>query len=141
MRTGKQYTYMLRANDLASFDELLKFFKHKPPTNSCSSYSRSDYIFKQRSRAGLVSSSDSSAVEFPTVITDRLREQQGAQVLQRISVQNKLLCSRALPYSTLGVSISRHLVLAESTISACTVEVKRSSIQSDIIPNSDTCRE
>ena len=119
---------MLRAYGFASFDELLKFFKHRPPTDSRSSYIRSDRTFKQRSRTGLVSSSYSSDVEFPTAIIDRLREQQGAQVLQRISVQNELLCSRMLPYSTLGMSIFRHLVLAEFTISAYTVVVKRSSI-------------
>ena len=70
MRIGKQYTYMLRAYGFASFDELLKFFKHRPPMDSRSSYCRSDQIFKQRSRTGLVSSSYSRAVEFPKAITD-----------------------------------------------------------------------
>ena len=132
---------MLRAYGFASFDELLKVFKHRPSTGFRSSYSRSDQIFNQRSRIGLVSSSYSSAVEFLTAITERLRGQQGAQVLQRVSVQDELLCSGALPYSTLEMSIFRHLVLVESTISACTVVVKRSSSQSDIIPISDTRRE
>ena len=32
MHIGKQYTYMLRAYGFASYDELLKFFKHRPIT-------------------------------------------------------------------------------------------------------------
>ena len=64
-------------------------------------------------------------------------------MLQRIfiSVQNELLRFRALPYSTLRMTIFRYLVLAESTMSACAVVVKRSSIKIEIDPNSDTRRE
>ena len=136
----------VKEKGFASFDELINFFKHRLPTAACLIERTADnlinfqtavekrfskfkllkccVIFQQRSQTDFVSN-------------------QRAQVLQRISfsLQNEVLFSRALPYSTLGMPIFRHLALTESTISACTVVVKRSSIQSDIIPNSETRRE
>ena len=136
-RIGKQYTYMLgayvtrsinsgRTKNLASLNRITQLFQAQA-TYDC--------LLDQ---AGCRQSN-----QFPNRGRDRLCKQQGAQVLQRIliSVQNELLYFRALPYSTLGMTIFRYLVLTKSTISACTVVVKRSSIQSDINPNSDTRRE
>ena len=105
-----------------------RFFKQRSEKRK--SFNRATQLFQARAifaclldRAGCRQSD-----HFPNSARDRPRRQQGAQVLQRIffSVQNELLYFRALlPYSTLRMSVFRHLVL-------------RSSIQSDIDPNSDT---
>ena len=71
---------------------LPKIFKHGLPTSACLIERVADRlinfqaVFKGK---GLVSSSYSSAAEFTTSLTDKLREQQGAQVLGQFSVQNE----------------------------------------------------
>ena len=75
-------------------------------------------------------------------VTDRLRKQQRAiEVLQRIASAAKLIVlvrekrNANFPLDT-SQTFSTHRVYSQST-----VVVKRSSIQSDITPNSDTRRE
>ena len=92
---GKQYTYGLRAyitrstfqpaageKGFASLDELIKFFKDSFATYGHlldqASYRQSDQFSSVVKKKGLVSSSYSSAAEFPTAITDRLRESSGS---------------------------------------------------------------
>ena len=71
-----------------------KIFKHGLPTSAClieRVADRLNYFQAVVKGKGLVSSSYSSpsAAEFTTAVTDRLREQERAQVLRRFSVQNE----------------------------------------------------
>ena len=95
-------------------------------------------MFKQLSRKCLVSSSYSSAAEFPTAITDRLREQQGATQIPASSRAvygysseqwycNTVLIIRALDFSTNGTllgyfAISWENVFSRDTLRAQVVE-------------------
>ena len=92
---------MYYANDFSRrFNQATKFFKHGLATSACLLERVTDGLISFQAvaeRKGLISSSYSSAAEFTTTITDRLREQHGAQVLQRFSG----ITNNALSYSTL----------------------------------------
>ena len=92
MRIGKLHTYMLvayvtrsvdsgRTKNLASFNRAIQIFQAQA-TYGClldrAGCRQSDQFSNSGREKGSVSSSYSSAVEFPTAITDRLCEQQGA---------------------------------------------------------------
>ena len=83
---------MLGEYDIRGRLVTLKNFKHELPTSACLIERVADRLINFEAVVkgkGLVSSSYSSAAEFTTAITGRLREEQGAQVLRRFSVQNE----------------------------------------------------
>ena len=97
---------------------LPKIFKHGLPTSACLIERVTDRLINFQAsfqRKGLISSSYSSAAEFTTAITDRRREQQGAQVLRRFSDRTNCALSYSAPVARKGESNFKCLIAGKLT--------------------------